>query len=150
VEFLLIDILITWYRVKATQTLEISLPESSGRLSTTLVCTVSSDGFIQIYDLASVPASSTQKVEIKPLVSYDSKGTRLTCVTFADGAMESVSGLAVDVKRKRDDNDDGHSDEGGDSECNDIEMGVDDDEDGSEEELEDEDEDEQEGEEESS
>jgi len=133
-------------RVKATQTLEISLPESSGRLSTTLVCTVSSDGFIKIYDLASVPASSTQKVEIEPLVSYDSKGTRLTCVTFADGAMENVAGLSVDGKRKRDDIDDGHTDEDED----DFKMGVDDDEGVGEEELEDEDENEQEGEEESS
>jgi protein MAK11 len=146
---LLSNILITWYRVKATQTLEIALPESSGRLSTTLVCTVSSDGFIKIYDLASVPSPLTQKADIEPLVSYDSKGTRFTCVTFADGAMESVAGLSEDGKRKRDDNDHGHADEDEDSEGDDIEVAVDEDEE-VDEELEDDDVDKQEGGEESS
>lgn len=107
------------------QTLEIALPESSGRLSTTLVCTVSSDGFINIYDLASVPVSSTQKAEIEPLVSYDSKGTRLTCVTFADGTMESAAELSIGGKRKLDENDDGHADEDEDSDGDDDEMGSD-------------------------
>lgn len=125
------------------QTLEIALPESSGRLSTTLVCTVSSDGFINIYDLASVPLSSTQKTEIEPLVSYDSKGTRLTCVTFADGTMESVDELSIGGKRKLDDNDDGHADEDGESESDDSEIG-DDDDDKEEEELQNEEEEEEE------
>ena len=125
------------------QTLEIALPESSGRLSTTLVCTVSSDGFINIYDLASVPLSSTQKTEIEPLVSYDSKGTRLTCVTFADGTMESVDELSIGGKRKLDDNDDGHADEDGESESDDSEIG-DDDDDEEEEELQNEEEEEEE------
>lgn len=126
------------------QTLEIALPESSGRLSTTLVCTVSSDGFINIYDLASVPLSSTQKTEIEPLVSYDSKGTRLTCVTFADGTMESVDELSIGGKRKLDDNDDGHADEDGESESDDSEIGDDDDDDEEEEELQNEEEEEEE------
>lgn len=125
------------------QTLEIALPESSGRLSTTLVCTVSSDGFINIYDLASVPLSSTQKTEIEPLVSYDSKGTRLTCVTFADGTMESVDELSIGGKRKLDENDDGHADEDGESESDDSEIG-DDDDDEEEEELQNEEEEEEE------
>ena len=125
------------------QTLEIALPESSGRLSTTLVCTVSSDGFINIYDLASVPLSSTQKTEIEPLVSYDSKGTRLTCVTFADGTMESVDELSIGGKRKLDENDDGHADEDGESESDDSEIG-DDDDDKEEEELQNEEEEEEE------
>lgn len=126
------------------QTLEIALPESSGRLSTTLVCTVSSDGFINIYDLASVPLSSTQKTEIEPLVSYDSKGTRLTCVTFADGTMESVDELSIGGKRKLDENDDGHADEDGESESDDSEIGDDDDDDEEEEELQNEEEEEEE------
>jgi len=126
------------------QTLEIALPESSGRLSTTLVCTVSSDGFINIYDLASVPLSSTQKAEIEPLVSYDSKGTRLTCVTFADGTMESVDELSISGKRKLDGNDGGHADEDGDSEGDDGEISGDYDEDEDEEELENEEEEEEE------
>ena len=126
------------------QTLEIALPESSGRISTTLVCTVSSDGFINIYDLASVPGSSTPKTEIKPLVSYDSKGTRLTCVTFADGTTESVPELSIGEKRKLNENDNGHGDEDGDSECDDGEMSSNDEE---EEELEKEEEEEEEEEE---
>lgn len=91
-----------------------------------------------------MPLSSTQKTEIEPLVSYDSKGTRLTCVTFADGTMESVDELSIGGKRKLDDNDDGHADEDGESESDDSEIGDDDDDDEEEEELQNEEEEEEE------
>jgi len=93
------------YRVKAIRTLEIALPASSTHLSTTIACTVSSDGLINIYDIAEIEAevhrtkgSTTQPAEedsnlpkqIKPLTSYDSKGTRFTCVTLADGDSDNV------------------------------------------------------------
>lgn len=84
------------------QTLAIALPAASSRESTTIICTASSDGKIFLYDLASLPASPADKtvLEILPVAEYDSKGTRLTCVTLADGDVEG-SGAAVNGKRKR-------------------------------------------------
>jgi len=68
------------------------------------VCTVSSDGFINLYDIASVPTSNEappqKPTQIKPLTSYDSKGTRLTCVTLADADAE-LSTIPQNGKRKR-------------------------------------------------
>ncbi|KAJ7249567.1 WD40-repeat-containing domain protein [Mycena haematopus] len=87
-------------RVKAVATLPIALPAASGRASTTVVCTASSDGKIHVYDLAALPAQPGSTVlEISPVAEYDSKGTRLTCVTLADGDVED--GAAVNGKRKR-------------------------------------------------
>ncbi|KAJ7881167.1 WD40-repeat-containing domain protein [Mycena leptocephala] len=91
--------------VKAVQTLPIALPAASGRTSTTIVCTVSSDGKIFVYDLAALPAQAehgSTVLEISPVAEYDSKGTRLTCVTLADGDGEDVP---VNGKRKRADED---------------------------------------------
>jgi len=87
-------------RVKAVQTLSVALPESSqsNRTSTTIVCTISSDGKIFVYDLASLPESSQSKIEITPKAEYDTKGTRLTCVTVAEG--EIATG-PENGKRKR-------------------------------------------------
>jgi len=89
-------------RVKAVETLSVALPKSlkSKRTSTTIVCTISSDGKILVYDLASLPgpSSSLSKSEITPTTEYDTKGTRLTCVTVAEG--EIVTGLE-NGKRKR-------------------------------------------------
>ncbi|KAF7345369.1 Glycosyltransferase family 39 protein [Mycena venus] len=89
-------------RVKAVDTLSIALPAASGRASTTIVCTVSSDGKIHVYDLAALPAQAGSTVlEFSPVAEYDSKGTRLTCVTLADGDVEEGPGAAVNGKRKR-------------------------------------------------
>ncbi|KAF8238138.1 WD40 repeat-like protein [Tricholoma matsutake] len=88
-------------RVKAVQTLDIALPSSpAGLASTTIVCTVSSDGKIHLYDMATVPehTGTTKIVELNPIAEYDSKGTRLTCVALADG--EAVE-PPVNGKRKR-------------------------------------------------
>jgi len=89
-------------RVKAVETLSVALPESSGskRSSTTIVCTISSDGKILVYDLASLPepSSSPSKIEITPKAEYDTKGTRLTCVTVAEGEIPPKSETG---KRKR-------------------------------------------------
>lgn len=88
-------------RVKAVETLQISLPEQSknGRKSTTIVCTVSSDGKIFIFDLASLPEKASKEIlQIHPKAEYDTKGTRLTCVTIAEG--EVVAG-STNGKRKR-------------------------------------------------
>ncbi|KAG6844748.1 hypothetical protein H0H87_004080 [Tephrocybe sp. NHM501043] len=98
-------------RVKAVQTLDITLPPLSEnkissdvpmRRSTTIACTVSSDGMVHVYDIALVPAStSTEMVEIAPAAVYDTKGTRLTCITLADGDLESANDAVVGEKRKK-------------------------------------------------
>ncbi|KAH9981013.1 WD40-repeat-containing domain protein [Lactifluus volemus] len=75
-------------RVKAIDTMRIALPSTSTRQSTTILSSVSSDGTINIYDLSLVPTCTTETVditEISPVVTYDSKGSRLTCVALADG-----------------------------------------------------------------
>ncbi|KAF5351306.1 hypothetical protein D9758_008013 [Tetrapyrgos nigripes] len=93
-------------RIKAVQTLDIALPPSSGRTSTTIVSTVSSDGNIHVYDLADLPSEKTATmIEIQPVAVYDTKQTRLTCLTLAEG--EAPSGTAVGGKRKRGEEDDG-------------------------------------------
>jgi len=98
-------------RIKSVKTLEIALPKESGRTSTIIACTVSSDGFINVYDIADVPQdgieSPPKPKQIQPLSSYDSKGTRLTCLALADGDLGTNP---VEIgKRKRDE---GESDEG--------------------------------------
>ncbi|KAJ7027937.1 WD40-repeat-containing domain protein [Mycena alexandri] len=91
-------------RVKAIATLPIALPPAAlaaHGASTTVVCTVSSDGKILLYDLAALPATAPAPatvLEIRPVAEYDSKGTRLTCVTVADGEVE---GGGMGGKRKR-------------------------------------------------
>ena len=132
--------------MKAVDTLKISLPSNpDSRSSTTIVTTISSDGKIRLYDLVSLPpASSTspnqEKVQIEPITEYDTKGSRLTCLTLADG--EVAEPKNVNGKRKREVKDE---DEDGSEESNDEEEEEwDEDEDDEEEEGEDEEEDEEE------
>lgn len=50
--------------------------------------TASSDGKIFVYDLAVLPAASEPPEEpptFQPIASYDTKGSRLVCLTMADG-----------------------------------------------------------------
>ena len=100
-------------RVKAIDTLQIALPpiqtSPRPRTSTTLVSTISSDGRVRLYDLAAVPEVSKESVdkesvdkesvEVEPVTTYDSKGSRLTCVAMADGDGDGVGSL--NGKRKR-------------------------------------------------
>ena len=102
------------YRIKAVQTIGIALPSSSGRSSTIIACTVSSDGNVNLYDIAAIPDQSStdtpqETKQIEPLTTYDSKGTRLTCVTLADGDM-GIDGT-VNGKRKRENDEDESGDE---------------------------------------
>ena len=98
-------------RIKAVQTIEIALPSSSGRISTIIACTVSSDGNVKLYDIAAIPdqpsTETPQKTkEIEPLTTYDSKGTRLTCVTLADGDMD-INGTVNGKRKRENDTEDG-------------------------------------------
>lgn len=55
---------------------------------------MSSDGTINVYDLSLLPppglSEETDIVETSPVVTYDSKGSRLTCVTLADGDVDRL------------------------------------------------------------
>ncbi len=92
-------------RVKAVQTLSIALPSHK---STTIACTVSSDGKIHVYDLGDLKKDSEEFQELQPVAIYDSKGTRLTCVTVADG---DVMENATIGKRKRKDGEESDEEE---------------------------------------
>jgi protein MAK11 len=109
-------------RVKAVDTLKIALPVTEGgmsRSSTTIISTISSDGKILVYDLESVLQSLlTLRTDedgkkdvpaIKPVVEYDSNGSRLTCLTLAEGETEVVS--AGSGKRKHKESEDEDEDE---------------------------------------
>lgn len=75
--------------MKAVDTLEIAIPAATidSRTSTTVVSTISSDGKIRLYDLAVVPTAgqSAEIPDIEPVAEYDTKGSRLTCMSLADG-----------------------------------------------------------------
>ena len=68
-----------------------------------LLSTVSSDGFINIYNLSSVtrPLDNTsaggKPVEAKPVASYDTKGSRLVCVTMSEHKRRPAP---IDIKRE--------------------------------------------------
>lgn len=81
--------------------------------TTTYLTTISSDGKIHLYDCADIlsasasssssssaappPSSSSQEATasgvtaIQPIATYDTKGSRLTCVAFADGEVPVLS-----------------------------------------------------------
>ena len=98
--------------IKAIQTIKIALPSTSGQTSTIIACTVLSDGNVNLYDIAGIPdqpsMDTLQKTkQIEPLTTYDSKGTRLTCVTLADGDMDIQVDGTVNGKRTRENDEDG-------------------------------------------
>ncbi|KAF8159382.1 WD40-repeat-containing domain protein [Crassisporium funariophilum] len=101
-------------RIKAVQTIELALPASSDRKSTIIACTVSSDGYVNIYDMAPVPehpSESQKPVQIEPSTTYDSKGTRLTCVTLAEGGEEVGVGPLEGKRKRADDEENDEEDE---------------------------------------
>jgi protein MAK11 len=88
----------------------VSSPNPSS--TTTLVATISSDGKILVYDLralsSSAPETMSDVLSIDPIGEYDTKGTRLICLTLADGGEEDTVKDTVTItgKRKRDDQED--------------------------------------------
>jgi len=80
-------------RVKAIDTIRVALP-STRRDSTTILSSVSSDGTVNVYDLSLLPPPApiapSDIPEISPVVTYDSKGSRLTCVTLAEGEVDQA------------------------------------------------------------
>ena len=94
---------LTCYRIKAVDAIHLALPEGASRKSTVVVSTISSDGFIRLYDLAALPESFEEKTQLQPMADYDTKGTRLACLTLAEGD-ETTS---LNGKRKREEDEDG-------------------------------------------
>ena len=90
--------------MKAIDTIRIALP-STLRDSTTISSTVSSDGIVNVYDLSLLPPPSptetTDVPDISPVVTYDSKGSRLTCVTLADDEMGHLEEPSPEKGEKR-------------------------------------------------
>jgi hypothetical protein len=95
-------------RVKAIDTIRVALP-STGREPTTILSSVSSDGTVNVYDLSLLPPPAPVAIEpsdvpeISPVVTYDSKGSRLTCVTLAEGDVDHAEQHSTEkvAKRKR-------------------------------------------------
>lgn len=72
----------------------------------TFVATASSDGRINLYDVGNLlgsPASSEPQA-ILPMAFYDTKASRLTCVTITEGGENSVESI-LRRKRKHDESD---------------------------------------------
>lgn len=93
---------------------------------TTILASASSDGMIHVYDLAFLPLPSSSSTSpssdtttstpiptLLPIVKYDTKGTRLICLTLAGSEPPEIgSHKAAGSKRSRevldnDDDDDG-------------------------------------------
>ena len=99
----------SFFRVKSFDFLHVKLPDvpESTRASTILITTISSDGKIRIFDLASIPPVGASAVEISPLTEYDTNGSRLTCCTMAESERIVRPG-----KRKLDDESESDEDDG--------------------------------------
>ncbi|KAI9635994.1 WD40-repeat-containing domain protein [Dioszegia hungarica] len=119
-------------RIKSLSTLSQPVigsdPSSISR--TVLLSTVSSDGYINLYDLSSAMcanASSSESAmgdasalpQVRPVASYNTKGSRLTCVFLADGKKGEIGGeKKPDSEEEDDDEEDGEDmyDQGSDGE----------------------------------
>jgi len=116
-------------RVKAVEIITVALPSSASstpKSSTTLACTISSDGWVRIFDLGPILTSSKldTAVELQAIGEYDTKGSRLTCLAVADGELINDKELA-NGKRKRveDDDADDQNDEGADNSWSGFDKG---------------------------
>ncbi|BGP21254.1 WD40 repeat containing protein [Rhodotorula toruloides] len=120
-------------RVKMMDLLEVALPTSdsaSSPSSTIVLTTISSDGKINLYDLARLPTPSStpsdgkgkgnkatvpapiEAKEIEPVASYDTDKTRLTCVC-AIGLVERKKGAdGKDVEESTDEEEAGDEEDG--------------------------------------
>lgn len=108
--------------------LEVALPTSTptAPISTIIVSTISSDGKINLYDMAllpklrlanpSTPGSGTAPFDVEPSASYDSDGSRLTCINSIGMAEVKVivEGAAGDEEEDDDEDSEEDSDEEGD------------------------------------
>jgi len=104
-------------RVKAVDIITVSLPSSAPSTqttSTTLACTISSDGWIRVFDLASLSTSKTgTAVQLQSMGEYDTKGSRLTCLTLADGELVENNQVTNGKRKHGDDEDDAEDQDAG-------------------------------------
>ncbi|THH12062.1 hypothetical protein EW145_g254 [Phellinidium pouzarii] len=84
-------------RVKAMDILSIAI--TSFHSWTTILCTVSSDGWIRIFDLGALVSPDNKDknkmlTTLEAIAEYDTKGSRLTCCALADGDanIEDITG----------------------------------------------------------
>ncbi|KAL5536983.1 MAK11 [Sanghuangporus sanghuang] len=95
-------------RVKSLDTLAVATTQAKSEQKwTTIMSTVSSDGWIRVFDLGTLDSlgsttASKDAIQLEAIASYDTKGSRLTCCTLADGEtpIQSITG-----KRKHEDDD---------------------------------------------
>lgn len=103
------------FRVKAVNIITVALPSSTPLTptsSTTLACTISSDGWIRTFDLAPVFSSNLDSpIELQSIAEYDTRGSRLTCMTLADGELVEDKQQVMNGKRKHVDEDEDQKDE---------------------------------------
>lgn len=101
--------------VKAIELLTVAIPPYRNSKSVTYASTISSDGFIRLFDLDDVKQAlsapvTERPVLIEPVSYYDTKGSRLTCLTMADS--DSLSDELLSTKRKHSGDDSGDGGEG--------------------------------------
>ncbi|KAF8579944.1 WD40 repeat-like protein [Ramaria rubella] len=94
-------------RVKAIDLITIVTPPYTQSKYATYAATVSSDGYIRIFDLGDILRglwihATEQPVIVEPVTQYDTKGSRLTCIAMGDGEMVA-EGPTSGTKRKRND-----------------------------------------------
>ncbi|KAL5492334.1 MAK11 [Sanghuangporus weigelae] len=100
-------------RVKSLDTLVVATTRMKEEQKwTTIMSTVSSDGWVRIFDLGtldSIGSTTASKgvIQLEAIASYDTKGSRLTCCTLADGETPVQS---VTRKRKHEDGDESDAD----------------------------------------
>lgn len=87
--------------IKALDFVDVAQPGLKDR-NITLMSTASSDGNIFVYNLSQIPIGSSTSDDIpvfKPIASYNTKGSRLVCLTMADGS-PTITSSTLQVKRK--------------------------------------------------
>jgi protein MAK11 len=103
--------------VKAIDLMDITL---EGGKTKTILVTASSDGLINIHDTNVLDGQTTEVKEgpatFEPIGSYDTSGTRLTCVSFADQVAPTQSISVAGLKRSLSDDEEEDADIDSDSE----------------------------------
>lgn len=86
-------------------------------LNQQIVASISSDGTIKTFSLASleVPSVAAEPKQIEPLSSYDTKGSRLTCLTAIAVSDDRTTTAAASIRDEDSDSEDSGS------EANDVE-----------------------------
>lgn len=109
-------------RVKMIDLLEVaypSLPTPTSASSTLVLSSISSDGKINLYDLAALstivssPNADGTPVEIAPSASHDTDGSRLTCLCVIGLAFGGAKPEADGDDEEEEDSEDGDEEESG-------------------------------------